>query len=483
MLTAISTFFRTGFLPSCVNSTILTLVPKHNGASVISDFRPISCCTTLYKVISKLMVARLKPILPSLIMPNQTAFIKGRLLVENTILATEIVDGYHGSKGSARITIKVDIAKTFDTLNWDFLFICLSSLNIPVIYLNWLRACVCTPNFTVGYNGAVHGHFKGRRGLRQGDPLSPYLFVIAMNCLSLLLDKAAAEGKFSYHAKCESSRLTHLFFADDLLIFCHGSLSSVQAILSILNEFTLHSGLAISLQKTSFVAAGLPQAEIEMISQVTGLRVGTLPVRYLGVPSCSKKLSLSNCAPLLHHITGKISSWSARSLSFAGRLLLLNTVVAGITNFWTSTFILPKACISQINSLCSAFLWHGTADGSHSTRVAWDTVTLEKSEGGLGCRDLVVWNRACTLKLIWLLFFSAGSIWVAWFKAEILDGLLSNFWTVKPKQRYSWFVNKLIKSRDIAYNWIKMAVGSGTTTRFWSDHWSPFAPAFRVPFS
>lgn len=471
---SITAFFTTGFLPATVNSTILSLVPKHPGASSVADYRPISCCTTLYKTISKILVAKLKPILSDLILPNQTAFIQGRLLVENTILATDLVDGYHKNKGPPRITLKVDIAKAFDTLNWDFLFICLSALEVPSIYLNWLRACVCTPSFTIGYNGTIQGHFKGKRGLRQGDPLSPYLFVIAMNCLSHLLNKGAAEGRFGYHAKCHSSKLTHLCFADDLLIFTDGSLASVQAILQILHDFSLHSGLAVSVQKTSFVSSGLTQDQVDAIASTTGLTSGSLPVRYLGVPLTSQKLSLQLCSPLLQHIKGKINSWSSRALSFAGRLVMLNTVIAGITNFWSSTFVLPKACIKKINSLCSTFLWHGSTEGTHSARVAWDTVTLSKEEGGLGCRDLVAWNTACSIKLIWLLFTNAGSIWVAWFVQEILKGDVANYWITTPKQRYAWFTNRLLKLKHIAYEWIKIQVGSGTSVRFWTDNWSPF---------
>lgn len=181
VLTAITHFFQQSFLPDSANSTILALVPKRPGASSITEYRPISCLNTLYKVIAKLLVKRIKPILPALIVPDQTAFVKDRLIMENTVLAGELVNGYHKKKGPRRITIKVYIAKAFDTLSWDFLFNCLEGIQLPPLLIGWLRACICTPNFIIGYNGRVHGYFKGKRGLRQWDPLSPYLFVIAMN--------------------------------------------------------------------------------------------------------------------------------------------------------------------------------------------------------------------------------------------------------------------------------------------------------------
>ncbi|CAA7043656.1 unnamed protein product [Microthlaspi erraticum] len=124
--------------------------------------------------------------------------------------------------------------------------------------------------------------------------------------------------------------------------------------------------------------------------------------------------------------------------------------------------------------MCSVFLWKGSLDAHHTARVAWDTVTKSKEAGGLGIRDLITWNRACCLKLIWLIFFQSGSVWVAWFRAEILDGNLSNFWTVKPNQRNSWLVNKLLRIREDIYPWIKLRIGNGASCRFWSDNWTPF---------
>lgn len=150
----------------------------------------------------------------------------------------------------------------------------------------------------IGFNGTVQGYFRSNRGLRQGDPLSPNLFVIAMNCLSLLLDKAAEEGKFGYHYACKETKLTHLCFADDLLIFCDGSLRSVKNVLEVLDNFKALSGLSVSISKTCFFSCGVQQPEIEQILLQCGLTQGALPIRYLGVPLCTKKLTLANCEPL-----------------------------------------------------------------------------------------------------------------------------------------------------------------------------------------
>lgn len=248
--------------------------------------------------------------------------------MENTILESELFNGYHKKQSSKRITIKVDIAKTFDNLSWDFLFTCLESLRLSHLLRSWLKACICKTSFMVGYNETVNGYFKEKRGLRQGDPLSPYLFVIAMNYLSLMLNQAAETNKLKYHPKCNSLRLTHLSFADDLLIFIDGSIESVQCVLEVLREFELRSGLAVSFQKTSFYSSGLSDQENDVIKVSTGMSQGELPFRYLGVPLNSKKLSQPHCQPLIQQVKTRLSSWSVKTLSFSGRLLLIKTVIA-----------------------------------------------------------------------------------------------------------------------------------------------------------
>ncbi|CDY18467.1 BnaA04g21200D [Brassica napus] len=123
------------------------------------------------------------------------------------------------------------------------------------------------------------------------------------------------------------------------------------------------------VQKSSFFASGLSTAETDLIQFSTGMPMGALPVRYLGVPLCTKKLSMLHCEVLMQQIKSRLSSWSTKSLSFAGRLLLIKTVITGIMTFWCSTFILPQACVKRINSLCGVFLWKGDIEEHHSARV------------------------------------------------------------------------------------------------------------------
>lgn len=434
-------------MPRAVNATILTIIPKFPGATLIKDYRPISCCNTLYKLISKLLVTRLKPLLPKLILPNQTTFIKGRLLLENCLLASELVNGYHKNKGPKRVTLKINIAKDFDSITWDLLTECLHALQLLVIYINWLKECYTKISYSVSTNGRLHGFFKGSRGLRQGDPLSPYLFGLVMNILSQKLNDAAEEGKFNYHPKCQASGLTHLCFADDLLIFSDGSSKSIQGILTALEEFKQISGLSISPEKSCFFACGFKDVELTSIASISDFPQGSLPIRYLGLPLCTKKLTILGCEPLLQIIRNKVSPWAAKYMSFAGRKVLINTVIAGITNFWCSAFVLPKECTKKIDSMCGAYLWKITLEARYTARVSWDCLTSPVKEGGLGLKNLQLWNTTCTIKLLWFLLFRTESIWVAWIHQNFIKD--ESIWEMKEKQKHTWIFKELLRLREV----------------------------------
>lgn len=120
------------------------------------------------------------------------------------------------------------------------------------------------------------------------------------------------------------------------------------------------------------------------------------------------------------------------------------------------------------------FLWKGSLEGHHSARLSWETVILEKRQGGLGVKDLHTWNKACTLRLLWILFFRPDYVWVQWFKEVILNGSLQNYWITKPKQSYSWMVNKLLKLKEVVFPLLKLRLQNGEMARFWSDNWSPY---------
>ncbi|KAL2225363.1 UNVERIFIED_CONTAM: putative mitochondrial protein [Sesamum indicum] len=227
---AVLDFFTRGKLLKQVNSTLLALIPKvHTPPMSVNDFRPISCCNVLYKVITKLLVQRLSMVLDKLISPCQAAFIPGRSIGDNIMLAQEMFTGYNQIRLPPRCELKVDIRKAYDTVEWDFLVAVLQFFNFPTTFIRWIEECITTATFSIGLNGKPHGFFNGARGLRQGDPLSPYLFVLVMEVLHLgFLQLIEQDMQFTYHWKCELARVFQLGFADDLLLFCRADMDSVR---------------------------------------------------------------------------------------------------------------------------------------------------------------------------------------------------------------------------------------------------------------
>lgn len=156
--------------------------------------------------------------------------------MENVLLATELVKDYHSDNISRRCALQVDISKAFDSVQWTFLLNTLEALGLPRKFISWIARCVTSASFSVQVNGELAGYFQSRRGLRQGCSLSPYLFVICMNVLSKMLDAAAVKGEIGYHPKCKNIDLTHLCFADDLIIFADGKKHSVEGMLRVFEK-------------------------------------------------------------------------------------------------------------------------------------------------------------------------------------------------------------------------------------------------------
>lgn len=254
---AIQHFFLTGVMPPEVNIALLTLLPKCENADKVRDFRPIACCSVLYKIISKVLANRLKGVLESIIGSHQSAFVPGRIIFDNILLSHELVKGYQRKNISPRCMIKVDIQKAYDSVEWPFVRQMLDALGFPHRFSNWIMECLTTVAYTINVNEELVESFAARRGLRQGDPISPYLFVICMEYLNRSLLELRSKKEFHYHPRCRKFDVTHVCFADYLLLFSRGDVSSVQHIMDILERFGATSGLKANELKSSVYLGGM----------------------------------------------------------------------------------------------------------------------------------------------------------------------------------------------------------------------------------
>ncbi|KAL3716688.1 hypothetical protein ACJRO7_008301, partial [Eucalyptus globulus] len=189
VIMAVKDFFVTGELLKQINTTIIALVPKIPNASTVHDFRLIACCNTIYKCITKLIANRLARVLPSIVSLPQNAFVKGRHISDYILLAQELFSGFHHDPYRAKCVIKVDFTKAYDTVSWEFIEVCLQAFGFPQIFVDRIMICIRSPKFSICLNEGLHGFFASGRGIRQGDPMSPYIFTLMMEVFTGLLDR------------------------------------------------------------------------------------------------------------------------------------------------------------------------------------------------------------------------------------------------------------------------------------------------------
>ncbi|GJR31824.1 hypothetical protein Tco_1108056 [Tanacetum coccineum] len=177
---------------------LLTLIVKVATPLKVNDYRPISCCYVIYKCISKILTKRVIEGIKEVVSDNQSAFIPRRRISYIILITQELMHSYHKKKGPPRCAFKIDIQKTYDTVDWQFLEHILIRFGFHNTMVRWIMACVSSTSFSLSINGNIHGYFKRKRGLRQGDPLSPYLFTLVMEILTLILKRRVREYPVKY---------------------------------------------------------------------------------------------------------------------------------------------------------------------------------------------------------------------------------------------------------------------------------------------
>lgn len=196
-----------------------------------------------------------------------------------------------------------------------------------------------------------------KRGLEA--TLSPYLFVICMEVLSACLKRVETNPEFGYHWKCKENSISNLMFADDVLLFCKGEVESIKLLLSAVNCFGSISGLSMNSEKSLVFFANVPESVKSYALETSGYQQGTLPVKYLGLPLITGKLTVRDCNPLIIRICNHIDFWASKCLNHAGRLQLLKVILFGIQAYWSSHLYLPKHVLKKIQSYFGRFLWGG----------------------------------------------------------------------------------------------------------------------------
>ncbi|GLT33352.1 hypothetical protein SLA2020_079500 [Shorea laevis] len=328
---AVLEFLNEGIMTKGVNRTHIVLIPKTKNPNAMKDFRPISLCNVIYKLISKILANRLKPLLPSIISKNQSAFVPGRLIYDNVMVAFEMVhhlkNKRQGTKGD--MAIKLDLSKAFDRVEWDFLQGVMQNMGLPSSWIDRVMTCVRTVEYSILLNGSITREFTPSRGIRQGDPLSPFLFLFCAEGLYSLLENGLQSEDLKGATVCRvGPKISHLFFADDSLLFGAATEREATHLVHILQHYSAVSGQQINLDKSSiFFSCNTPNNVKTRVMEILNISQVLADDKYLGMPLLIGRNKSICFTSLRDRIWSKIKGWKNKLLSKAGQEVLIKAVV------------------------------------------------------------------------------------------------------------------------------------------------------------
>jgi len=344
---------------------------------------------------------------------------------------------------------------------------------------SWVRNCLRSASISILINGSPSKPFKMGRGLRQGDPLSPFLFTIIAEVLSRMLQKASSLGLIrGLSVGKQNVYVSHLQFADDTLIFSEAEDHYIIMIQQILIGFQALSGLAVNYKKSGLIVIGKEASWAQGMANVIGCLLVELPVRYLGIPLGANMRKAQSWQCIIERVRKKLDSWKSSCLSRAGRVVLIKAVLNSLPLYYMSLFRMPKKVASEINRLQRRFLWSGSKEGKFNPLVRWDTVQASKSRGGLGVGDLTLKNESLLFKWWWRYANEETALWrtvVQSIHNEDQAALPS--WVTSrgtgPWKDIKKLVLKQQPSSNMFTKHLKMKLGDGSKIRFWEDPWLP----------
>ncbi|XP_019168926.1 PREDICTED: uncharacterized protein LOC109164834 [Ipomoea nil] len=461
--------------PIGMNDAYVTLIPKKAMPTYTGDLRPIALCNVTYKILSKVLANRLKEVLDGAISAPQSAFLPGRLITDNVLIASEVVHYLHrkrqGSTGWC--ALKLDMAKAYDKMEWGFLEQILLRMGFDGRWIDIILRCVTTVRYKVSLNGCLTNHILPTRGLRQGDPLSPYLFILCAEGLGYLLSKAVLSRRIS---PCVVARgapgISHLFFADDSLLFFKATTAEAMVVKDCLNTYEAMSGQSVNFNKSCILFSPNTTADLKN-AVTTVLNVDTVNNlgKYLGLPmgiGRNRKEVFSYIEAKLRH---RLAGWHKNVLSRAGKEILIKSVAQALPTYTMSIYYLPLTFCEHLERIMNQFWWCNK--GSGIRWMAWQRICSPKAVGGLGFKHLNRFNLALLAKQGWRLLTNPTSLTARIFKSRYYPN--EEFLDAKIGANPSYVWRSILAGKDILTTGCVKRIGNGESTQVWKHPWLPDA--------
>lgn len=339
----------------------LALAPKKSKPEYMGDLRPIALCNVLYKIVSKVLANHLKLLLSTIISEAQCAFLPRRLIRDNIMLAFEVQHFFkhktQGKEGWAALNI--DMSKAYDKIEWLFLKAVMSRLGLSNKWITLIWECISTVSYHIIKEGSEIGPIMPQRGLRHGNPLSPYLFILVTESLSSMIRKQGVLNSIHGITIVKGApRITHLMFVDDCSLYFKENIFENQVIKVIMSKYVAASGQVINLTKSSLsLNRNVESVSLSCVEEVLGVQRGEPNNKYLGFSSLVGRNKKEILGFIKRRIIAKINNWNSRFLSRSGREMLLKNVVQVIPTFAMSVFLLPNDLCTKIERIMNSFWW------------------------------------------------------------------------------------------------------------------------------
>jgi hypothetical protein len=336
--------------------------------------------------------------------------------------------------------LKMDMEKAFDKMEWKLILTIMQSLGFHSTWLHWIESCISSSSFSILLNGSPFGLFSPKRGLRQGDPLSPFLFILGSEVLSRLLLKEERLGNIKGMKIARSSpAINHLLFADDLLLFGKASILEATSIKGCLDKYCSWLGQSINSRKSSIrFSKNTKPTTSSYILNILPFNPNPTCSIYLGLPILMGRSKREAFQSIIDSIQTKMEGWRAKTLSQASRGVLIKVVAAAIPSYAMSTFLLPKILCRKLDQLFKNFWWGFSPKKIRNLSLkSWSSLFSPKAFGGQGFRKMEEVNLALISKLGWKLLSPSDSMWVNQLQGKyLLFGSFLSPLPILPLQGY-----------------------------------------------